>query len=574
VKITPRMAGRLGAVLALAAAAPLAAQAPRGEGPLKHAPRATTGAITPEDARTRLYILADDSMMGRESGTRGNVMGTDYIAREARRMGLEPAGDNGTYFQTIPLVRRGLDPASTLSVDGQALTLWTDYAPLPRVEGVFNFADRMSAPAAAVVFGGRLGDAGMISPELVAGKLVVFAAPVLPNGQPDWRFWTRASLDRYAGAAGVAIATLDASPAGILNFLKAEQMQLATAGAAQGATGPAAVLVTAAVADRLLGAPIGTLQPGAAGKTVNASVSFAEQPVAFPARNVVAVLRGSDPRLRGEYVAIGAHNDHDGVATFKADHESLRVFNRILRPTGAEQPPAAPTPEQAARLRAAIDSLHRARPARVDSIFNGADDDGSGTTAVLEIAEALAAQRVRPRRSILFVWHTAEEKGLLGSEHFSEHPTVPRDSIVAQLNIDMVGRGAPGDLAGGGPNYLQLVGSRRLSTQLGDLVEKVNTDRQHNFKFDYTYDADGHPDNIYCRSDHYNYARWGIPVTFFTTGGHSDYHMLTDEPQYIDYDKLAHVSSLIADVARGVADRADRLVVDKPRPDPHGECKQ
>ena len=118
------------------------------------------------------------------------------------------------------------------------------------------------------------------------------------------------------------------------------------------------------------------------------------------------------------------------------------------------------------------------------------------------------------------------------------------------------------------------MGSRRLSTQLGDLVEQVNREGHHNFTFDYSMDANGHTANIYCRSDHYSYARWGIPVTFFTTGGHQDYHMLTDEPQYIDYAKLASVSSLIADIALHVANRPDRLVVDKPKPDPHGECRQ
>ncbi|HEU4451495.1 MAG TPA: M28 family peptidase, partial [Longimicrobium sp.] len=173
-----------------------------------------------------------------------------------------------------------------------------------------------------------------------------------------------------------------------------------------------------------------------------------------------------------------------------------------------------------------------------------------------------------------FVWHTAEEVGLFGSEYFTAHPSVPRDSIVAQLNIDMIGRGRGDDTKGGGAGYLQLVGSRRLSTQLGDLIEQVNTSGRHGFTFDYAWDANGHPANIYCRSDHYNYARWGIPVTFFTTGGHFDYHMLTDEPQYVDYDKIAKVSRLIADVAKQVGDRPERLVVDKPKPDPYGQCQQ
>jgi Zn-dependent M28 family amino/carboxypeptidase len=207
-------------------------------------------------------------------------------------------------------------------------------------------------------------------------------------------------------------------------------------------------------------------------------------------------------------------------------------------------------------------------------VLNGADDDGSGSVAVLEVAEQLAKGPARPKRSVLFVWHTAEEMGLLGSDWFTRHPTVPRDSIVAQLNVDMIGRGTATDRPGGGPAYLQMIGSRRLSTELGDLIDRVNAEGKHGFRFDYQYDADGHPDNYYCRSDHYMYARFGIPIAFFTTGSHLDYHQLTDEPQYIDYDKMARVASLIGDVALQVADLDHRLVVDKPKPDPEGVCKQ
>jgi Zn-dependent M28 family amino/carboxypeptidase len=175
---------------------------------------------------------------------------------------------------------------------------------------------------------------------------------------------------------------------------------------------------------------------------------------------------------------------------------------------------------------------------------------------------------------VLFLWHTAEEMGLLGADWFTRHTTVPRDSIVAQLNVDMIGRGGATDRPGGGPAYLQMIGSRRLSSELGDLVDRVNAEGGHGFTFDYSLDADGHPGNYYCRSDHYMYARFGIPIAFFTTGSHPDYHQLTDEPQYIDYEKMARVTRLIGDVTRTVADLDHRLVVDKPMPDPEGVCKQ
>jgi len=151
---------------------------------------------------------------------------------------------------------------------------------------------------------------------------------------------------------------------------------------------------------------------------------------------------------------------------------------------------------------------------------------------------------------------------------------VPRDSIVAQINIDMIGRGAARDTKGGGPNYVGLVGSRRLSTQLGDLVETVNRERRDPLVFDYALDANGHPENIYCRSDHYMYARYGIPVAFFSTGKHGDYHEVTDEPQYIDYTKLRNVTQLIHDVGKAVANLPTRPVVDGQKPDPRAQCRQ
>ena len=376
---------------------------------------ATVPAITATDLRTRLYIYADDSMMGRKVGTPGNMMATRYVESEVRRMGLEPAGDSGTFFQDI---------------------------------------------------------------------------------HPD----------------------------------------------------------------SIRGMPRGTqFSPGTA-------------------RNVVAILRGSDPVLRNEYVAIGAHNDHLGIRATPQDYDSVRAFNTELDRTGNPMWDRRIAADKRVAARAAIhvnvDSLRRIRPAHLDSIYNGADDDGSGTVAVLEIAQNLAAAPVKPKRSILFVWHTGEEAGLLGSKWFTEHPTVPRDSIVAQLNMDMVGRGEAIDLAGGGPNYLQLVGSRRLSTELGDIVEKVNSERKTPFKFDYQYDANGDPNRIYCRSDHYSYARYGIPITFFTTGLHADYHQVTDEVQYIKYEHMERVAEFVRDIAVREANLDHRPVVDKPVGSPTAACVQ
>jgi len=524
--------------------------------PVSPAPAATSAAINPEDLRRRLSIFADDSMQGRKAGTPGNVKATDYIAAEARRIGLQPAGDGGGYFQRVPLVERRLVSAANVNAGGTSFVPFTDF--IPRDQG--NRTHPIDG--APVVDGGVLGDSAhpAIPLEQAAGKLVVIRMAPGRDGTPTSTVNRSAVTQRFASAAGIAVATLDAVG-------PTDRAELAQPGAALASAAtpeaPAFMYVTGKMAAALL----------AAG-TAHGTIAFMDGPAAAPARNVVAILLGGDPALRGQIVAVGAHSDHIGMVATPLDHDSVRAFDRVMRPHGVEDTPGTPTAAQSAAIRNILDSLRRVRPPRPDSVFNGADDDGSGSVSVLEIAAALARSPDRPKRSILFVWHTAEELGLLGSDWFTRHPTVPRDSIVAQLNIDMIGRGGAADLTGGGPAYVQLIGSRRLSTELGDLVERVNTEDKHGFVFDYSLDANGHPANIYCRSDHYMYARFGIPITFFTTGGHEDYHMLTDEVQYIDFAKMAKVAGLVEDVARHVADLDHRPVVDKPKPDPDAACKQ
>ena len=161
-----------------------------------------------------------------------------------------------------------------------------------------------------------------------------------------------------------------------------------------------------------------------------------------------------------------------------------------------------------------------------------------------------------------------------GSEYFTDNPTVPRDSIVAELDMDMVGRGGSTDLPGGGPGYLELVGTRRLSTELGSLIDSIGRHEPVKFRFNYEYDAPGNPLQYYCRADHYSYARYGIPSASLSTGEHLDYHQVTDEPQYIDYHQLARVTALVRDIALAVANLDHRPVVDGPRQDPAAPCRQ
>jgi Zn-dependent M28 family amino/carboxypeptidase len=245
-----------------------------------------------------------------------------------------------------------------------------------------------------------------------------------------------------------------------------------------------------------------------------------------PTQNVVAVWEGSDPLLKAEYVALGAHYDHVGSGC-------PRVGD--------------------------------------DKICNGADDDGSGTTALLGMAEALAKSPTRPKRSVLFVWHCGEEKGLWGSRYFTEFPTVPLDKIVAQINIDMIGRSKkagdtnPRNSELTGPDSIYLIGSTMMSTELGEIVNTVNKSYL-SLTFDTRYDDPKDPNRFFYRSDHFNYARKGIPIIFFFDGVHEDYHRAGDTADKIDYEKMEKVTRTIYMTTWEIANRAARLKVDKPLP--------
>lgn len=514
---------------------------------------ATQAAITPEDLRRRVFIYADDSMQGRETGSPGNLRAIQYIERELRRLQLQPAGDSGGFFQAVPLERRDYPRDRKLQAGPVALAFGTEYYPV-QVSPTLQPLNAVQA-----IWAGE--DGAGLTADQVRGKLVVLKSPLGARSlsNPALLQSTAIAVAQWESIDGTARNQLSTQPA-----------------FGPPPTGPQravpTVIFTTVAAERAFfgGHESSTLAIGDVGVAISGDLQPVKQRVT--AYNVVAVLPGSDAALRGSYVAVGAHNDHLGMAPQAYDHDSLRAWHVALwnaRVKGAQPS----TPEMSAGIRVDMAGLQRSGPVRMDSVFNGADDDGSGSMGLLEIAEALAAGP-RPKRSTLFVWHAGEERGLLGSLYFTEHPTVPRDSIVAQVNIDMIGRGMAADQAKGGPTYLGLVGSRRLSSQYGDLVESVNSAQATPFALDYQFDADGHPDNIYCRSDHYSYARYGIPVAFFFTGEHADYHQVTDEPQYLDYPHYAAITRFVRDVVVAVANRPTRLVVDKQVPPLGSACRQ
>jgi len=529
----------------------------------------TSADITAQDVRTRTYIIADDSMEGRDTGKRGGLRSARYIAGELKRLGLEPAGDDGTYLQRIPWVSRTPDTTGILRVGERTLRWGSDYLVLPKLGfalalGGQPFGGGFRGDNIATIYGGRVGDS-TVAPALTRNKVIVFSAPA-------FAFWQLDNLRRYTAARAIVVATLD------LGAPSAFRVRRETYWDSTGASGVAPVTiisVTKAAASAMFTAPFDQLAVGAAGLPLSGSAGFIDGPTEAPAYNVVGIVRGSDSKLRNTYVAIGAHHDHVGMGP-PVDHDSIRAFNQVVRVRGADDPPPREvTDEQWAKIHAVLDSLHRVHGIRLDSIFNGADDDGSGTVLALEIAEAFAKARPKPKRSLLFVWHTAEEKGLYGAQYYSDHPTVPRDSIVAQVNMDQMGRGDPVDNPPGGPNALVVIGPRRLSSELGAMVEKVNARAEHRFTLDYEFDRDNDPTNAYCRSDHYMYARYGIPVAFFVAAAwYIDYHMVSDEPQYIAYDRMTKIGRFIRDYLAEVANLGARPVVDQPKPEPNGLCRQ
>jgi hypothetical protein len=568
---------RYSAVALLAATSPLFAQQNL---PVKRAPTPTTPAITVPDLMSRMYLFADDSLAGRMAGSPEALKGTQYIADELKRLGLQPAGENGTFFQDVPFGVQTLDSTGTITAGGKTLKAGQDFLAF----GPLGAPGR-SGRTDVVYAGVALDTANVLPLDQVRGKLLIIRQATIPPTNPQ-AFVASAGYKAYVAAlqaaSAVAVITGPAlSPGQVRNaFTPSAYVSVIPQ---QTEPTPVTLNLTESAAEAIFGSSLASATKGAAGTPVDLNVKFALS--RRPGRNVIAMLPGSDPKLKNQYVAIGAHSDHVGVRSTAVEHDSLRAYNTIARPQGADSRPHQPTPDEWTRIRATMDSLRKAHGGpRLDSIHNGADDDASGSMGILEIAEAFARANPRPRRSLLFVWHIGEEEGMLGSGWFTDHPTVSLDSIVAQLNVDMIGRGMASDVTGEAKDgsllhgrdegYVQLIGSRRLSTQLGDLVEDVNTKQKLGFQIDYGLDADGHPQNIYCRSDHYMYARYGIPIVFFTTGGHRDYHQVTDEPQYIAFDHYRRVTQLIHDVAARVANLDERPVIDKAKPDPKAGCRQ
>jgi Zn-dependent M28 family amino/carboxypeptidase len=523
----PSVALSLGAALALAAcAAPVSgvpAQQPApGAAPASATPAASAGSavaraaatITREDILSRVSFLASDAMRGRDTPSRELNIVAEALIDHHRRLGLEPAGENGTYYQWYPFPLRGLSAAGArLEVAGggtrQSLRLGRDF---------FTRGGTTADVSGALVYVGKGTQASFGGEGALRDRIAVAALP------GRWTSAWRVERNRQASEARRAGATA------LIHVLDATWTADSIAKYAEAAAEPSRVLggtvaypqffVTQAAARRMFTAgslafeaawtrgQAGDVEPMAlSGVRVTAAAPFRDVDQAV-APNVAAVLRGRDPALRDEYVVVSAHMDHIGVSR---------------------------------------------TPVNGDSINNGADDDASGTAGLMEIAEALASMPTRPRRSVVFLYVSGEEKGLLGSEWYSDHPTLPLRQIVANVNVDMIARNATDSIVVIGKTY----------STMGPMVNAI---RERHPELNLVAADDIWPEErFFFRSDHFNFARKEVPSIFFFSGVHEDYHRPGDEVEKIDADKAARVSRFVYYLVHEVANADAR-----PQWDPKG----
>jgi len=506
--------------------------------------------IKTEELREWLSFISSDDFDGRDTFSEGLGMTAMYLASQLKSWGVKPGGPDGSYFQRVPVLSVKADNQSTVTVEvgGQSRTF-------KQSEGITfsaNVGAKRTFTADQIEFAGY----GLHAPPArddfagkdVRGKTVVYLGGLTgPKGfDPSNRrlLLSRArTITDQLGAAAAIGPGIVFSPARRANsdsqterpdFVTAERIdrQIPPMVAAQDEF--LEFLFSGSdvkYADLKVKAEQGEPLPNFTLKNVritfNIDASYRIIRTQYT-RNVIGIIEGTDARLKETYVAFGAHYDHVGYSEGELTETSQGP--RLKSPRG--------------RI---------GQGAGADRIWNGADDDGSGTISILAIAKAFAKGK-RPRRSLLFVWHTGEEKGLWGSRHFADNPTVPIESIVAQINMDMVGRnfGGKEEYA----NHVFIVGADRISTQLHNITIDANQSLAKPLDLDFAMNDPGDPEQIYYRSDHYSYAARGIPIVFFFSGIHPDYHANTDHVDRINFDKMTRISQMAYEIGERVGDMA------------------
>jgi hypothetical protein len=459
-------------------------------------PSASQGAasITAADVARRVGIIADDSMMGRDTPSRGLDLTAQYVADQFRRFGLKPS------FQRYPITRRRLEPAHSrvIFVAGSRQDTASFMTAVRYTGGV---VPEKPVRAGAVLVGGPH-TAESASEVNVRDKVVLFVPPAQANsaafqqvlrvlflggskalvilGEADSATFASSVPKRYPERTVIGLpasrpVTLQVQPGAVKNVLAAAGVDLNRV--------------------RQAPSPVTREFPG-----LQVSIEIKDTITsALTAPNTIGILEGSDPRLKNEYIVYSAHMDHIGIT-----------------------------------------------PGQADSINNGADDDASGTAGVIELAEAFSRPGARPKRSLIFLTVSGEEKGLWGSDYFASYPPVPLKQIVANINIDMIGRNWADTIVAIGKEH----------SDLGTTLERVNTAHP---ELRMTAIDDRWPEErFYFRSDHYNFARKGVPILFFFNGVHEDYHEVSDSPDKINSEKEARILKLLYFLGREVGNAAKR----------------
>jgi hypothetical protein len=472
----------LAVLTALCAPAAIGAQQPDVE--------TAAATITADDYAWRIGVIAHDSMQGRNTPSPGLDRTAEWIASEFRRFGLRGGAGDGGFIQRYPLEEVRVDgEASGLTAGSVRLAFGADLLPL------FGTPSDVQLTSELVVISGSTDMAALAAEEVRGRHAVVVLAPGQTLGRDVFGLIMGV---RAAGPASVMVASPAADDAWAAQAARSLRPSVRWPGnEGRGGGGAPLLQVRLSSLERLIagsGLSLQELQARAEGPV-------RAQPVAGTARlvqrvtvgqtsapNVVGILDGSDPELRDEYVVFSGHMDHVGMGA----------------------------PDE-----------------NGDSIFNGADDDASGTIAVVEAAEAMAALATPPRRSMVFLVVSGEEKGLWGSRYYVENPSAPVEQLVANVNADMVGRNWPDTIVAIGKEH----------SDLGETLARVN-ERHPELRMT-AIDDIWPEERFYFRSDHYNFARRGVPVLFFFNGTHDDYHGLDDEPERIDAEKAARITKLL-----------------------------
>lgn len=497
----------------MALVAPFGVMAQKAANPTTYA-----NSITAEDLKKHLYIVAGEEMEGRETATEGQRKAAAYIENYFKQLGLAP-GVNGGYQQPYPVYVDSLVKAS-IQVNGKQFALFNDFA--VNINGS-NTSALMTSEVVFVGYGISDGNRDDYKGVDAKGKIVLIL-----DGTPPGAAQPAAAPRRGFGVTPIVETAMKNGAVAVLQVQSGFPRRAGATRSNMYVNGfrktiyPNLYAISEQVAESIMGSDYASAKqamkagnPVAKTYTANVSVELTKNITELQSTNVIGFLEGTDKK--DEYVFLTAHYDHIGKT-------AAGVINY------------------------------------------GADDDGSGTVSILELAEAFVKAKAAgkgPRRSIVFMTVSGEEKGLWGSAYYSDHPVYPLEKTTVDLNIDMIGRIDPKRTMGHSTNYVYVVGDDKLSSDLRPISEAMNK-KYTKLELDYKYNDPKDTERIYFRSDHYNFARKGVPIIFYFNGTHADYHRPGDTPDKINYELMAKRAKLVFYTAWEMANRNDMLKRDIP----------